>query len=478
MKKLLLIFCLLLATSKIFAQQFSQYNTGTLYDSFENPAQRSFIPDSSRQFASNFFFPNFDGNVFLTGNGQQTVKNRLFSKNYNNKDLQIGNGTSFNHVNANAGAYLLMLKMFTSLNGNEEVGFFIKSNGLGRGIFTDESIALLNGSTNFPGSSYVDVFNSKFSYQSYNQIGFSYREQVTKQFAFGIKLASVSGMSYEDIDIQRSSVIFDRESGNETLSLRGTNRKAGFSTLPFSNPGLSVSIGTLYRTQDGFIIQANIKDLGFIHWNKNAEIYNFRNDTTIHNATSGNRENNVYHAITKSFTSGAKMLGSFNTPIDGTAELSVNKTFWISDDHLLRYSPTLIASKELAYTGFTGAMVNPILYKNYSLSLVTSYDDSRLFNFGAQLMIKSANAEFFIGSNKFTQSITLLRSQMKHQASINSTGSFTGGDFMIGFSLKFGPVIEHPMNASVIPMGDDNKGFLGRTWDKLFNPNKGTIKNN
>src|SRR3569833_2414277 len=98
MKKPPLIFCLLFATSKIFAQAFTQYNTGTLYDSFENPAQRSFIPDSSRQFASNFLFPNIDGNFFLTGNGQQTLKSRYFNNMYNNSALQIGNGTSFNHV--------------------------------------------------------------------------------------------------------------------------------------------------------------------------------------------------------------------------------------------------------------------------------------------------------------------------------------------------------------------------------------------
>src|ERR1700744_4996062 len=127
MKKYLLILCLLFATTKLFAQSFAQYNTGTLFDSFENPAQKSFIPDSSRQFASNFLFPNIDGNFFLTGNGQQTLKSRYFHDMYDNSALQIGNGTSFNHVHANADAYILMLKMFTNLKGNQEVGFFIET---------------------------------------------------------------------------------------------------------------------------------------------------------------------------------------------------------------------------------------------------------------------------------------------------------------------------------------------------------------
>lgn len=478
MKKYLLIFCLLLGSSKIFAQSFLQYNTGTLFDSFENPAQRSFIPDSSRQFASNFLFPNFDGNFFLTGNGQQTLKSRYFNNMYDNSALQIGNGTSFNHVHGSADAYLVMLKMFTSLHGNQEIGFFIESNASGRGVFTDESIALLNGFGSFPANSYTNVFNSQFQYQSDYQIGFSYREQVTKQFSFGLKLAAVTGMSYEDINIKQSSVVFDNEANNATLALSGTNQKAGFSTLPFSNPGLGVSIGTEYKTRDGFVIQGNLKNMGFIHWNKNAEVYDFHNDTTIRDLLSNSRENNVYHAITKTFTKGTKVPGAFNTPLGGTAELSVNKSFWIDDEHDFRYSPTLIASKSLAYTDFIGAMVNPVSYKNFTLSVVTSYDDMHLFNFGAQFMVKSANAEFFIGSEKLTQSTGLLFEKLNKNSQPGPNGSFSGGDFSIGFSLKFGNVIEHPMNASIIPMGDDNKGFLGRIWQSIFNPHAGQIRQN
>ena len=71
MKNILLIFFLLLSSAvKIFAQQFSQYNTGTLYDSFENPSQRAFIPDSSKQYAFNLLIPNFNGNFTFSGDEQ------------------------------------------------------------------------------------------------------------------------------------------------------------------------------------------------------------------------------------------------------------------------------------------------------------------------------------------------------------------------------------------------------------------------
>src|ERR1700760_2527827 len=101
MKRILLVFCVLLAAEKGFSQQFSQYNTGTLYDSFENPSQKSFITDSSRRYASNFFVPNFNANFFLTGDAQSTLVSRAFGGKYDNSALQIGAG-KYNYANVSA----------------------------------------------------------------------------------------------------------------------------------------------------------------------------------------------------------------------------------------------------------------------------------------------------------------------------------------------------------------------------------------
>src|ERR1700744_978552 len=100
MKKILLVCSFFLVTVNVFGQQFSQYNTGTVYDSFENPSQRSFIPDTSKQFAFNFFIPNFNADATLTGNTQVPLKSRLFSSYYNTAGLQIDQG-AYNHLNAN-----------------------------------------------------------------------------------------------------------------------------------------------------------------------------------------------------------------------------------------------------------------------------------------------------------------------------------------------------------------------------------------
>jgi hypothetical protein len=470
MKRFLIVFFLLFSASGAFAQEFSQYNTGTLYDSFENPSQKTFTPDTSRTYAFNFLVPNFNVNFSLSGNAQQTLKNRYAYNAYNNSALQIGQGNKYNYVTTNANAYSIMFKVFSSLDGNVELGFYTQTKLDGRGAFTDESIALLNGSADFPKNSYNNIFNSRFNYQLYNEGGFTYREQVTKQLALGFKVGIVSGMSAENVNITKSSITFDKAADSASLRLQGTDRKAGFSKLPLSNPGLDFSMGTTYRTLDAFIIQANLKDLGFIHWNKYAKTYDFDSETGIYDLTSSNRETAVLNAANNGVTSGGKEIReSYNTPLDGTFELSASKSFLLADETTdLHYAPTLILSKELFYTGFTAALVSPIQYNNYSVSLVTSYDDRKIFRFGTQFMIKSKNGEFFIASNQLPQSVTLADVAGKVRSDVSKNGSFTGADISIGFSMKFGPVIEHPMNASHIPMGEN--GFFGRLWDKLFKP--------
>jgi len=503
MKRYLLIFCLLLVTPKLFAQQFGQYNTGTLYDSFENPAQRSFIPDSSRMYASNFFFPNLDGNVFLTGDAQQTLKERLVKGNYINSNLIVGGpGSSapvgfarvllsnalsstpaihstghLNYLDGNFNDYALMFKMFTSLDGDQEVGFFLEGNATVRGVLTDESVAILNGASDFSGTNYSNVFNSRYHYQAYYQFGASYRERITKRFSIGIKAAFVSGMTDENVNLKQSSILFDKAADSAVLKLNGTNRKAGFSTLPFSNPGADISIGTEYKMKDAFTLQVNLKDFGFIHWNKHAELYDLNGPKTIYGLDSSNSEKNVLKAY-NSLIETHKHEQSYNTLINGSFEIGLSKSVWIDDERTFRYAPSVILSKELAYNGFTGGLVNPVYYKDYSISVITSYNDMKLFDLGLQFMYKTEDAEFFIGSDRFPQSISFLEANLKNQGSINSTGAFSGGDLMIGFSLKFGDVIEHPMNANKIPMGDDNKGFLGKIFQKIFHPKEGTIQNN
>jgi len=473
MKKFLLICTFLLVTLKIFGQQFSQYNTNTLYDSFENPSQRAFIPDSSKQFAFNFLLPNINLNFFLGGDAQATLKSRYFLSYYNNSTLKIGQG-KFNRLNLNANAYLLMAKMFTSLNGDAEVGFSWQTKLEGRATISDESIGLLNGTGSFQnGNNYTNVLNDNYSYQVYHQFSLTYREKITKDFAFGAKLSLLLGIYASNLNITQSALSVDTANSAASLAAKGSLNSAyipgnfgGTDLLPtFRSPGASISFGASYRTEDGFFIQGNVKDLGFIHWSSRSYTYNFDNSGTATGLNLSTREDSVYGEV-KSLSHHNASLQSFTTATDGKIELSINKSFWLDDDKILKYSPTLIASKEFFYSGFVGALVNPIQYKNYVVTLTTTYDDLKDFIVGGQFMYKTPNIEVFVGSDKLAQSISIADNYISPAKAYTQNPSFTGASFFIGFALKFGPTIEHPMNASFIHTGE--KGFLGRLIGRFF----------
>jgi hypothetical protein len=482
MKKVLVVCCFFLITVKVFGQQFSQYNTGTLYDSFENPSQRAFIPDTSRMFAFNFFIPNFSADLFVTGNAQAALKSRIFSNYYNTADLQIGKG-NYNHGDFSANAYSIMFKVFTSLNGDQEIGFFTNTKAEGRGVVSDESLAIFNGGSVFPGNGYNNIFNDNYYYQAYHQIGFTYREQVTKKLAIGIKLSALSGISYKKIVINQSHIAFDKANDQATVYLQGTNYTDGLpdgdsnsaKVLPtFLNPGAAISLGASYRDADGFKWQWNVKDLGFIHWNRASTVNHFSGDTLITGLSTPQREKNITTALSH-ITSFGESGSGFTTNTNGLLEVSVNKDYWLDYDQQFRFSPTLIASKELFYAGFTAALVAPVQYQNYTISLTSSYNDLKLLTFGGQFMVKSTSAEFFIGSEKLYQSASLFRTALRGNTGnqnqfTTSPGSYSGADIFLGVSFKFGPTIEHPMNSSTIPNGD--KGFLGRLYDKWFKKDK------
>ncbi len=470
MKKFILIFCLLFIAVKGISQQFSQYNTGTLYDSFENPSQRAFVPDTSRAFASNFFIPNFDANFLLKGNAQASLVSRAFGDSYNNAALQIGSG-NYNHTTAFGNAYLLMVKMFASLNGDEEIGFFMNTKAEGRGDFTDESVALFDGSSAFPNNIYDNFFNDHYYYQLYNSIGLTYKEKLSSQFTIGIKLGVLMGINYNKLDIEESHVNFDKLNDNADISLRGRyhlSKSPGSieanDLLPsFRSPGAQLSVGTSYRTEDGITIQGNLKDLGFIHWYSNSKISDFNSSTTVVGLSTAAREQNMYEGISSIISSAARQ-SSFTSYTNALVELSATKSFYLDNNKSFKYSPTLIASKELLYNGFTGVLVNDFQYDDFHVGLTGSYDNYNLFKLGMQLMYKAPNVEFYIGSDRLTHTIGL--ASVKSNPDSYTNGSFTGADFFLGFSIKFGHVIEHPLNASTIPTGD--KGFLGRLWNRLF----------
>ncbi|GAB3912026.1 hypothetical protein GCM10028826_22730 [Mucilaginibacter boryungensis] len=470
MKRFLFVLIFLTLHFCVSAQQFSQYNTGTLYDAFENPAQKAFIPDSSRKVAFNLFFPNFNTDVTLAGNVQAALKNRAFLGHYEDNALTIGK-QNFNYANANINAYSFMLKVYNSLNGDQELGFFAQSRFEGRGVFSDESVQLVADNTAFSQASYSDLFNNRFNYQAYHQIGVSYRGNVDEHLAFGVKVSALLGVVMNKVDINRSIINFDRAKDRAFLSMEG-NYYASFDPGKFSihdllpstkNPGASISFGTLYIADDKTRIQLNIKDLGFIHWNSLSHTGHFNNTGIIDSLSFPGIENRMARTASSLVQSNPVEHG-FTTPTNSKAEVSASKAYLLNS--YIKYTPTVILSKELFYTGFTAAMVNHFQYHNLVGTLTGAYSDMHFFSIGTQLMIKSPNAEFFIGTDRLVQSLSLARSTNTTSSQISKNSTFSGANFFMGFSIKMGAVIEHPYNASSIPMGD-HRNFVKRFWQRI-----------
>ncbi|MEO6149537.1 MAG: DUF5723 family protein [Mucilaginibacter sp.] len=465
MKKTLLLFCLLLCTANIFAQQFAQYNTETVYDSFENPSQRSFIRDTTKMLAFNFFFPSFTTNGFLGGNIQETLINRLANDTYDNNSLQIGAGR-FSHVKLNVNAYLFMFKIYTSQKGDQELGFSMKLVGEGRASVTDETVALFNGARDFPLDNYSGVFNSSGFAQVYQQYGVSYREKVSPKLALGFKINALLGVEQHNLRITQSDLTIDRTANIASFAAKGSYYKTGRSIIGIKNPGLSVSLGGSYQYDNGIILQSNIKDLGFIYWGANPSKVTVNGFTEIRDFTSAQSEKNVDSQLSGLINRGVTSEKGFFSKTNGIIEASLSKRVWLDDMHRFRAFPTFILQKEIFYNSLTAVLMSHFQYNKLNVTVTSTYDNRNLFSLGTQFMYKASNFEVFIGSERLLQSTSL--AQQIRSGNIKSNGAYTGYDVFMGMAFKFGNPIESPANSSTVPMGSDGPGFLGRIYNKIF----------
>jgi len=475
----LLICCLLsLFSFAAYAQRFAQYNTGTLFDSFENPSQAAFIPDSSRNIAFNFLIPNFTINTYLQGNTQYTLKSRLFLGKYNNEAITVGQN-QYNNALANVNVYLGMLKLYTSVGGRQEIGISYQIKGNGRGHVTDETVALFNGIQKFTGNNYVDIFNNKAFYESFHQFSATYREKVTKDFSVGIKLSLLSGIAYNNLKIDESALnIIDRGTNNPPAGGTADWRLKGIfqstyqlgkfskrSLLPtFKNIGLAGSIGATYIAPGGIILQGNLKDLGFIRWAGNATTYTFNNTTRIQGLNTTRRETNVSDALTRLIEKMPETK-AFTKPIVGRAEFSAAKKFQFGT---ITYLPTAIVSRQVYGYGTAAALVNNVQFGSFGTTVSGIVNEDKLFDLGLQLMYKTPNFEFFIGSEQLNRSMNLYSASGENEDAITKTMSHSGGSIYLGFSFKFGKKIERWKTESYYSNGGE-QGPLGKAWRKAFN---------
>ncbi len=464
MKKILfsvLLFCAGLGHA--WAQRFSMYNTGTLYDSFENPSQAAFIADTTKNYALSFI-GNANIYAYLTGNAQTPIKSRIFLNQENNAAFTSGQN-QFNNTFVQTNVYLGMIKMFASLSGRVEIGasYQIKTNA--RGYASDEAVDLINGGNNYTklvGRN--DIFNGRAFYEGFHQLSLTYREKVTRTFMLGVKLSTLLGIDYNKMVIDRSSV---GVAGNRAVPLvQGTyqatyvdGRYPKRDLLPsLSNPGMAIGVGATFLAPGGLILQGNIKDLGFIHWGRRAATYSF--NAFDNTPTNGNGQDIFRETITQN-----GYYKGFTKPIIGRAEFAMAKKFMFGN---VLYQPSALISQQLYGQGAALALINQVGFGKFSASINGIMNEDKKFDTGLQLMYKKPNFELFIGSEQLGNTFNLYSANNDNLNAINSARSHSGGSIYFGFSFKIGKLIERWKNESYYPDGSE-QGPLGKRWNDIFN---------
>jgi hypothetical protein len=462
------LLCFLLCfTLQAEAQQYGLFGTGTSFDAFENVAQKAFVLDSSRQFASNFFLPNFGVNASNKGDSEYTVRSLLSNGEYNTRTVPLGSG-NLNRAFATYNQYVLTFRIFKSYKFNKELGFAWQIRGDGTVDYTNETLAIFDSYKRFnPDVPYDNLFNNKGFGQSYHQFSMTYRENYNKRLAFGAKISLLSGISYNKLTIDQSSLLLRSDGVNSTLNVgmsgkyrsnflveEDVNRRMFYPT--FKNPGVSINLGTSYKSKKGVTILGNIKDLGFIKWSKDSHDIAFnatRSYGRIDTLTSSELNNSLLNIINS-----ADVKDGFYSLTNAKADFLISKTFDF-------YTPSLIVSKNLFYRGGDVAVVNKFAYNDFSLSLIPDYNLNGFFMVGAQGMYKTPNFEVFLGSDNLAKSISI------RQDALASNG-YNGGSFYMGLNIKFGYTVEHPLNSSHMPGLDDREetGFFGRIF-RIFKRN-------
>lgn len=212
-----------------------------------------------------------------------------------------------------------------------------------------------------------------------------------------------------------------------------------------------------HKFRGGWFALGNVKDLGFIKWNKDSYEYNFNGTDSVKNSGS-NSNRALVDSLSNQIGDVEEQTGFF-TLTNAKAEILINKDFG-------QYQPNLILSKNLFYPGGDIALVNNYKYRNLVLTLLSAYNFNNFFQLGGQVMIKSPNFELFAGTDQFSKTYHTAKNFIRNET---AGKAHTAASFYFGFALKFGTVLEHQPNATVIPGFEsrgEKQGFLKRLFSK------------
>lgn len=457
---------LILSAVTANAQQFSLYNSGTLYDSFENPSQRAYQVDTSKRIAFNFFIPTISFNTTFSGPAESAFKTLIYNGLFNGRDLVLGQNRK-NTLTLNSNNYIAMLRILKSVKKYQEIGVSWQIRSDTRAEVTNEVFAVFDDYRLFDGNTPNNLFNVNAYNQNYHQFSLAYRQNPTKRLAIGAKFSVLSGISYSNLKVSKSDIEIDELADIMEVSLSGRFRSSfKFNNFQnkmlkpdFKNPGLSVTASASYKFRDGWFVMGNLKDVGFIKWSKDSHQYDF--DTgkiIIDQASNSTADDRLAESIEKNISSESENK-SYLSAINGKAEILINKNFG-------NYRPNLILSKSIYYKGGDIALLNNFHVKQYVFTGSADYNTNGFLQLGGQFMIKKPNIEFYTGSDHFLKTIEIFKNSIKNKSSY--ARGYTGASFYMGIAVKFGKVLEHAANATQIPGFTKNpdKGFLKRLVKK------------
>jgi len=462
-KKHLILFIFIFLASNTKAQQFGLFNTRTLFDSFENPAQKAFVLDSSRQYASNFLLPNFALNAANKGDSNFALRSLInsgkFNGVYSTSEIPIGNNAR-NKAYVGTNIYLLTFRLFKSYKDHQEMGFSWQVRADGFANYSNETLVAIDNYNRFT-STQDGLFNGNGYGQSYHQFSMTYRENYTKRLSFGAKVSLLSGITYNNMQINKSNITIDPVLEQLRVGLGGTYKSNYLDTseistkmlVPnFKNPGLSVGFGTTYKAKSGVFIMANVKDLGFIKWNKNSHTVALTNGQVILDRLNNDQadfQDRLYRLLSEN-----DIQKSFYTATNAKIDFLISKTYGI-------YTPNFIISKNLFYNGGDVALVNTFRKNEFAFSLTPAYNMIGVAMLGLQTMYQTPNFEVFAGTDNLLRTAAIKQAQ-------SVTKGYTAASVYMGMSIKFGYVVEHPQNSSYMPgVGDDanrNQGFFSKIF--------------
>ncbi len=442
-----------------YAQDFSLNNSGTLYDSFENPVQTTSTKDLSRKYASNFFIPSISNNIYFDGEANQSFKTLIFKGKTDAKQINNVGLVNMNSLLSFSNNYLFMFKMYKSVKYKRELGIALQLRSENNLNISNETFAILDNYGLFPNDTYTNIFNGNGYSQSYSQLGFTYRQNYDKNWAWGAKFSVLNGILYAQGDLRENSFSIDRENNILTQTVVGTAKSSFGTGVPtasllyptFKNPGLSVNLGLSYTSPNGIYLSGHIKDLGFIKWGKSSTKFDFNDEVKVFKADANDLGVRYYDKFSIMLANNARSEG-FYTPTNAKVEVLASKTFDF-------YKPNLIVSKNVFQRDGAVAFINNFNYDIWNASFNGIYDLRQGFNFGSQFMVKAPNVEFYIGSESLFPSLRYANGFLSSNPSIG--GNPTRADFYMGFSLKFGKPMQNFSNADEIPgitNGDQGKG--------------------